>query len=127
MSTLREDYQQSAACAASGEVSKPMSATPQLDDGDSVSIPSHDLTVRDGGDRVRLEWWHRKGVRARALFRVATDDGVAVLVGLDCWAVSQRPVAVPDWCESLDHIPDGLLLAMRGAGFTAAEGAGSVQ
>jgi len=99
-----------------------MSAVPELDDGDTVLIPSHNLAVRDGGDRVRLAWWHTNDVRARALFRVATDDGVAVLTALGAWAVSQRPVAVPDWCESLDHIPDGLLLAMRGAGYTPAEG-----
>lgn len=98
-----------------------MSADVQLGDGDTLSTPSHDLTVHD--DRVRLEWWHRESVRARALFRVATADGVAVLSALDCWAVSQRPVAVPEWCESLDHIPDGLLFAMRGAGFTPAEDA----
>ena len=97
-----------------------MSAVPELDDGDAVSIPSHDLAVRDGGDRVQLAWWHTNDVRARALFRVATDDGVAVLTALGAWAVSQRPVAVPDWCESLDHIPDGLLLVMRGAGYTPA-------
>lgn len=98
-----------------------MSAGGQLDGGESVYIPSHDLAVRDGGDRVRLGWWHNNDVRARALFRVATDDRVAVLTSLGAWAVSQTPVAVPDWCESLDHIPDGLLLAMRGAGFTPAE------
>jgi hypothetical protein len=51
---------------------------------------------------------------------VATDDDVAELVSLDCWAVSQRPVAVPDWCDSLHHIPDGLLLALEGAGYTPA-------
>jgi len=95
---------------------------PQLDDGETVAVPSHDLTVRDGGQRVRLEWRERGGdVRARALFRVATNDDVAVLVSLDCWSVSQRPVAVPDWCNSLHHIPDGLLLVLRGAGYTPAE------
>jgi hypothetical protein len=95
---------------------------PQLDDGETVAVPSHDLTVRDGGQRLRLEWWHSSDVRARALFRVATDDDVVELVSLDCWPVSQRPVAVPSWCNSLDHIDDGLLLALRGAGYTPAEG-----
>lgn len=94
----------------------------QLDDGDTLSVPSHDLTVRDNGQRVRLEWWHNSDVRARALFRVATADSVAVLVSLDCWAVSQRAVAVPDWCDSLDHVPEGLLFALEGAGYTPAEG-----
>jgi hypothetical protein len=100
-----------------------VSADVQLDDGDSLSIPGHELTVRDGGQRVRLEWRPQEGdgrLKARALFRVVTDDNLAVLVSLDCWAVSQRPVAVPDWCDSLHHIPDGLLLVMDGAGYTPA-------
>jgi hypothetical protein len=46
---------------------------------------------------------------------------VAELVSLDCWAVSQRAVAAPEWCESLDHIPEGLLFALEGAGYTPAE------
>jgi len=105
-----------------------MSATPQLDDGESVSIPSHDLTVRDGGDRLRLEWWGANGtVRYRALFRVTTDDQVAVLTALDAWAVSGRSVAVPELCDSLDHVPDGLLWSMRGSGYTPAEEVGSGQ
>lgn len=98
-----------------------MSAESQLADDGRVSIPSHDLRVRDGGQRVRLEWWHDDGVRARALFDIVTSDDVAVLVSLDAWPVSQRSVVVPDWCPSLDHLPDGLLLALRGAGYTPAE------
>lgn len=96
----------------------------QLDEGETVAIPSHDLEVSDDGERVILKWWPSRydgRVRARALFRVLTDDRMAVLTSLGCWPVSQRPVAVPDWCESLDHIPDGLLLAMRGAGYTPTE------
>lgn len=98
-----------------------MSADVHLEAGEELSIPEHELTVRDGGDRIRLDWDHSRSVRARALFRVVTDDRVAVLIALDTWAVSQRPVAVPEWCESLDHIPEGLLLAIRGAGYTPAE------
>lgn len=96
--------------------------SPPVDNGDCLSIPSHDLLVTDDGQRVRLEWWHTDGVRARALFDIATADDMAVLVSLDTWAVSQRPVVVPDWGDRLAHVPDGLLLAMRGAGFTPAEG-----
>jgi len=92
----------------------------QLDGGESLSVPSHELEVRDSGQRIRLEWWHSNDIRARALFRVATSDDVVELVSLDCWPVSQRALAVPDWCNSLDHIPDGLLFVLEGAGYTPA-------
>jgi hypothetical protein len=92
-----------------------------VDDGDKITVPSHDLQVTDDGQRVRLEWWHSDGVRARALFNIATADDMAVLVSLDAWPVSQRSVVVPDWCDSLDHIPDGLLATLSGAGYTPAE------
>ena len=98
-----------------------MSVRPQLDGGDSVSIPSHELTVRGRGERLRLEWWN-DDVHCRALFQIATDDGLAVLVSLGAWRVSQRGETGPlDWEDSLDRIPDGLLLAVRGAGYTPAE------
>lgn len=99
-----------------------MSAELQLNDGDALSVPSHDLTVRDGGDRVRLQWWAANGtVRCRALFRVTTEGQVAILTALDCWPVSQRAVAAPDRGVTLDNIPEGLLLAIRGAGYTPTE------
>jgi len=90
--------------------------------GETVTVPSHDMELRDGGDRVVVRWRLRGGrVRARSLWRVATDDRVAVLVALDAWAVSQRSVPVPELSVTLDDVPDGILLALRGAGFTPAE------
>jgi len=90
--------------------------------GETVTVPSHDLQLRDGGDRVVIRWRLRGGrVRVRSLWRVATDDRVAVLTALDAWSVSQRAVPTPDLSVTLDNVPDGILLALRGAGFTPAE------
>jgi len=102
-----------------------MSATVNADgglvDGESLTVPEHEIEVRDGGERVRLRWWHHNRVRARALFRVVTDDDVITLTALSAWPLSQRPQDAPDWDVSLDNIPDGLKLALRGAGYTLAE------
>ena len=96
--------------------------TAGLDHGQSVDVPTHSLTVRDGGERVRLEWWDGD-VHARALFRVATGDGMAVLVSASAWRVSQRDRSRSlGWDDSLDVIPPGLLLVLRGAGYTPTEG-----
>lgn len=90
--------------------------------GETVSVPSHDLQLRDGGERVVVRWRRRGGrVRFRSLWRVATDDRICVLAALNAWSVSQRSVPVPELDVTLDDVPDGILLALRGAGFTPAE------
>lgn len=91
-----------------------------LDEGEPLHVPDHELELR-GDDRLRLRWWHSQGVRARALFRVVTDDEVAVITALGAWSVSQRSRSAPSWDVGLEPIPDGLLATLRGAGFTPAE------
>ena len=102
-----------------------MSATVGTDGGlvggEKVTVPEHEIELRDGGERVRLKWWHHNRVRARALFRLVTDDGVITLTALSAWPISQQPVDAPDWDVELDNIPEGLRLALRGAGYTLAE------
>lgn len=96
--------------------------TAGLDHGESVDVPTHSLTVRDGGERIRLEWWE-SDIHCRALFRIATDDGMAVLVSASAWRVAQRHQSGSlGWDDSLDSIPGGLLLVLRGAGYTPTEG-----
>lgn len=106
-----------------------MSATVSADggllEGETITVPEHEIEVRGGGERVRLRWWHYNRVRARALFHVGTDDDVIVLAALSAWPISQQPADAPDWDVSLDNIPDGLRLALRGAGYTLAEDGGA--
>lgn len=92
--------------------------------GASVNCPPGDVEVTADGDRLRATWHPRRGVTHKALFRVVTDDGVAVLQHIR--EIVTRQSGGPSGCETrtdvgLDDVPRALRATARDLGFTLAE------
>jgi hypothetical protein len=91
--------------------------------GTTVDSPPGEVVVSDDGERVRAVWHPTRGRTFTALFRVATDDGVAVLQhvrrlthGTDTGVGCQLDASV-----GLDDVPRCRLATMRDLGLTPAE------
>jgi hypothetical protein len=77
--------------------------------------PPAEGELSDDGERYRLTWWPTASTTMKALFRVATDDGVAVLQHVRTIRVQQRGETGGeiDADATLEDIPAGLVAAMR--------------
>jgi hypothetical protein len=91
--------------------------------GTRVDCPPGDVTVTDDGRRVRAVWHPSQGVTRTALFRVATDEGVAVLDHVRTVRVRQLGETGSDLDAdaTLADVPRVRLATMRDLGFTPAE------
>ena len=90
--------------------------------GTRLNCPPGDVTVTDDGQRVRAVWRPTRGVKRTALFRVATDDGVALLDHVRV-VYSRRGTELSsdlDDGATLDDVPRSTLAIIRDLGFTPA-------
>jgi len=90
--------------------------------GTRLSCPPGDVTVSDDGRRVRAVWHPSQGVTRTALFRVATDDRVAILEHVREVRVRQLDETTSDLDDAatLGDVPRVRLAALRDLGFTPA-------
>jgi hypothetical protein len=91
--------------------------------GTTVDSPPGEVVVSDDGERVRAVWHPTRGRTFTALFRVATDDGVAVLqhVRRLTHGVEAGASCRIDDTVGLDDVPRCRLATMRDLGLTPAE------
>jgi hypothetical protein len=87
------------------------------------STPPGEGELSADGERYRLTWFPSSSTTKKALFRVATDDGVAVLQHVRTIHVRQRGVTGSeiDTGAVLADIPRPLVAAMRDDGVRPAD------
>ncbi|MFB6256295.1 MAG: hypothetical protein ABEH58_06145 [Haloplanus sp.] len=102
-----------------------MSAADRTDAaGRTLNCPPGDVTVTEDGERIRATWHPRKGERRVALFRVITDDGVAVLQHVRRVLVYQRGDETGCYTDTdvrLSDVPDARLAVVRDLGYVPVE------
>jgi len=86
--------------------------------GDDWRTPPAEGSLSADGERYRLRWWPTEGVTKSALFRVITDDRIAILQHVRTVILRQKGSTEtqlePE--ASLKDIPNPLLAMMRGSG-----------
>jgi hypothetical protein len=91
---------------------------------DGFDVPPGSGAVTEDGQRYRLTWHPASGTTKTALFRVATDDRVAVLQHVRTIVLRQQgeTTADVDPDVSLDDVPRTLRQLMTADGFEPREG-----
>lgn len=93
-------------------------------DKNSWRTPPGKGTLTDDGERYRLTWWPSSQTTKKALFRVSTDDGVALLRHIRTIRSQQRGQS---YCDTdpdatLEDIPTVLRHEMRSRGYRPVQG-----
>jgi hypothetical protein len=107
----------SADVSNSGDESPPHAAA------DGFDVPPGAGSVTADGQRYRVTWHPASGTTKTALFRVVTDDRVAVLQHVRTVVLSQRgdTTATVDADARLDDVPRPLRQLMHADGFEPRE------
>ncbi|WP_256394209.1 hypothetical protein [Natronoarchaeum rubrum] len=96
--------------------------------GEGWSSPRAAGKVSPDGERCRVKWWPASGTTKIALFRLATDDSVAVIQHIRTIVVQQRgdTTARIDPDADLADVPDPLIDIMQAQGVKPANSADEV-